>query len=1067
MTQIQTGSYDILTAISESGLERIIRASFFEEQAPFGLPAVYSDSSMTALLGLPNVALLPSTTVYNTSKRPLTVENVVAISIPFSEATFTSVIIPALGCMSGVLTILIPIIEEGVLSFNTDNLYATLALSDDDPDPNANDRTSMEKLMVLEGQLNQIAVLLGQDPIDLQSTLEQQMTTQFRNNPPAGLTDVVVKSGLDQFFELGNCQTSADDVPQSETTPVLESPTKFLCIDPKIETAALSPTGDLTNLLLIKGKMSSRSVALGTETDADVVDTSWVKFDDDIGILVSNRFLLNELLAPNLIWALLDGVIDENCREINLQNPNPVLHYFEYPFTLKNIIPKRERLPSVTDFFSSTEPQESGSSDECEPVEPNIWITNLRVAIPPSDSSYVRITIDVKGKEIGYTFTARITLKVIFTHYLGKLKILIDPEEPVVQVNFEPWVYALGITIGLFSPLIGGAVLAGILVLLADVGIDTLASSMIEDAIDVTVPADDLDNLLGSIVVNRVNLDDLYIGGNFRITHLKGGYCGIDDTNEDEEEPNACDPELIEDSENNDTNEDDIDPGGCTPVLIEYKSVESEQHLEFNTMTSPTSIRFGEDEVALLTQSELQPTNETRFSDLGQMAKYQSDNFSQVDLRHPQLEYTTSSIDYTDADISLYVADVPDPEEGPDISNPIDLVSPLEYPVRMAAFLTATGQYGCLIVWRDPNGTTHLISRLYRQRTPGLKIVLSKRPQLPDRGINTACIKQLIDNGDIKHGYQSPTIVKQWLRSSTSEQVELPTGKTVSVGNADYDRQLDAVAVAIPVLMLPLTNPIAWSVIRSDGSEVKIASTGEVEINVDVGGARHIVTFIVSGEKGELCQITSQPGDDLDFTLKATAKGCSENTAVYPIKLNGRKIEVFGYAHWVEEFEKQRSIILKDLNDGRGPYPDPIRNVVLGVGMEIRAIEFNQMDARNQRFETFRYGLTAEEFLRQNNATDGKRGLQIGDIIQHTGYTLLGEARPLHRDRALPLELTSASANAYIAQTVTETFDALRSHFGESKRLSAYEADVNKSLNSLPNAGELLDQIPPREKSRR
>ncbi len=774
-----------------------------------------------------------------------------------------------------------------------------------------------------------------------------------------------------------------------------------------------------------------------------------MRSDDDMGILISNRFLLNEVIAPKLICGLLkdvDKVDRTNINaKVNCTNINDVRNYFAYPLRLIQPIPRTILLPTISAFLSNpTKP-----IPDTPPEEPNAKITRVSAVIPPGDSSFVRITVRVEGEEIGYKFTATITADLVFSHRMGKLELLSTPAEADVDVRFEPWVYALGIALGLFSPLIGGAIAAAILIFLADIAIDPLAAEVVENQDDLSDIGDDIDSLdslgslLDSLVLNRVILDDLYLGGNFRITHDLGAYCDDDCT--------YCDDKGTKCDEDTNCDERECKKCKCSPILTERKCVEFEEHLVFDPEDLPKTIQFGESDVATLTENDLQPVNETRFVNLGEMQRFQSDNISQGDLRDPALNYTTSNIDHADADITLSLPDIPYPNVNVLLTNLLNDVYLFEFPVIVIGVQTATGQYGCLIVWHDVSGQIHVIYRAYRQLVPSLHLMLIWPPELAQELENTTYLKSLIYSGQVEHGYQSSKISKCYLISSMSNPIGLPTGNSIAVGSADYDCQFDGIAVATPVLLREPIEPVSWAIIRADGAEKLISPDGSTEINVAVGGVNTLVAFKVSGENNQQCRITSKPGQDINFTLKATVEECSVHTAKFPIFMNGKKIEVFGFVRWLEEFEKLRAFIYGEFDDGRGPYPDPLRDIILEGDLDRTAGFPERFGYLNREIQVARADLTAEEFLRLNAATDGRRGIQAGDTVRRPVYMQSKGRMASIRERTLPTELVSESANECLQQIVSDTFDAFRTRFGDNNQLRLYEKKVQKRLDALPS----------------
>ncbi len=211
MSQRMTGGYDAFIALTQSGLNRLVASTYMEEVANRGLPFPFSGSTQFHLLThLPRVRIIPN-------------RNALELILPFTESRLNNVT-----GLNGMLFFLLPFTgtaDAGTFGFNLDLLEAGMDLDADDAGSDPTDlRPSSERIAAIFGNMFSAA--------DALNTINNQLTTDFRQNPPEALQTLTDHPALAFLLQPGRCPATPDNAELS-AIPVFLPPALvgFSCLE--------------------------------------------------------------------------------------------------------------------------------------------------------------------------------------------------------------------------------------------------------------------------------------------------------------------------------------------------------------------------------------------------------------------------------------------------------------------------------------------------------------------------------------------------------------------------------------------------------------------------------------------------------------------------------------------------------------------------------------------------------------------------------------------------------------------------------------------------------------------
>lgn len=999
MSQRLTGGYDAFIALTQSGLNRLVSSTYLEEVAKFGLPYPFSESDQFHFLThLPRVQILPN-------------RNALEFILPFTESRLNNV-----SGFNGSLFFILPFTgtaDAGEFGFNLDLLEAGIELNDDDAGSDPTDlRPSSERVALLLGNTVSAA--------DALATINGQLTAAFRQNPPEALRTLTDHPALAFLLQPGRCPATPDNVELS-AIPVFLPPALvgFSCLDSEIRT-------NTEPMILMKAKLSGRSVGTGIISPPGAAPVNWVTAGTELGLMIGNRFLLEEILPSPLMDFLLqidrpalraqaesevnnDTVFTENVRtdiraEVLQEAGNrgqtlsetetsrrvnrlfkdrikqlrideasrrfeetleaTVTAYFAYPFV--QLAPIGMRLPLPTLQAMTANPDNPVLTTPGPDDPPNIMVFSTTLSIP-SGANYVTLQLYVSVRMTDYSFMADIEIGLWFTHHHGQLRVA--PE----IIKFEMgWPSFSTIVANGFRHFAGSIILTG----LSKVFSEPLAAEALQGSTAPALAGVRFGELRDLMLMRQVFLDDLQLKGAIRIGHASRHTRGM-----------VTEDDCIE-------REDEIvtESGSVSLTL---------------TPEGPA--------VALVENGRIKPVGSVLLLNLGPLPRYRAENLSQADLRAPE-----SASLFTGAEIPL---------PGIDPMN-----DPEETQVAVAALRTEAGQHALIMANHDLSGRKIILWRVYRQLLPGLYLTL--HPLQADS----------ISEIDIESFYDGPEyLVKRPvgdcendLSGSRSETVDVPslvgpgeavTG-SITVGVDAKECTFSATAIAVPVLLRQPLGQYVWSVIPENGTATPIQPGVPLSLDVSPAGqAAHTMTFTIDAQQPHLCHIQGHKGGSVKCRLKV-----SLNEREYPghpahavgheaevhINYYGRTFKAFGYDQWLDVFNHS----MKNLGIGLDPdLTDP--------GHEI---DPSPLDDHSRMVNIVNLREPAGEIMRRDPG--GSRGVLTRDI---------------ESSRKVPPELSETTAREYLESYVAGVLRSIPASQRRQAGIVQWEKRVTKWLGDLPD----------------
>lgn len=973
MSHPQTGTYDLFLALTEPGLERVIQAAFLESWARNGLPVVYRQSppndsrEFVLFFGLPTVSLDPSRDIDGGVQR---INNAIGIRLPFSDSAIIDKDNPNNSRFNqeGALTIILPVIGNGNLAINFSQL------------------------------------LVWHEPYTLLSViLEPLLTEALREQPPEQLAAVLAGTGLGRFQNIPGCPPT-DSGEAFSDEPTIVVPRTFLGIDPEMH----ADPGSSLSMLQLKAKMAPRALATGTALDTAAGNTAWVAGNTtpELGLLLSNRFLLEELLPPTLIRTLLVEQIESMEAEVRLEveedeafeeasdeardqeinrrigevaYPALVSQHFSFPLTLSAPIPRTFPLPTLEDIMAN--PQ---NPDSVTPDTPNCLITAVSTTIFPGlSNSTVNIGLTLTGGSIGYTFTANITIELIFSHQGGELRIVPHIPDPQVNVRLDPLVYIAAAVVGLI--LLGpiGAFVALLATIIIDALMDGFAAASVQSSMTGQIDADDLrlNDFLDFMLVRRVQLDDLVISGAFRIDH---DWQGV---------------------------------RRSRAAVIERESIAFEQEQQATANAPNITFVLQPDGPSVVqinaTANEIQPAANIRLFDFGLLPQHRADNFCQADLRTlPLANYQSGAI---------------------------SLAGSLMLERHVFGLCAVDGiyeAYALLQVWRNPLGQLHGFLRFYRQTQPDLR--------LNTRWSSGLLLHTCTLTGEISDNIEVPVMIGAGV---------VDTG-SIAVGVQTFSCAHEILVDAVPHRLRPPISHYSWTVLLKDGSTHPLSEGAANIIDVDLSASTTSPVTFELLDNGVTCFIQTEEGKSGRFELQAmvtemdsTEMDSRVHSAKTEIQFEGNRINAFGFNRWLDQFERIMTLMARDLGIPRDPGTiDPVRVDLHGSTIypdrqgELTRLDRDRWGGRTNDLVLLQPKGSVKDLLARDR--NGELGLQSSDLVRAESGGLWHGPRRRLDGRAVPPGLFGQEAKKELHARVSSGFAQMREMQGVSRELARYERQI-------------------------
>ncbi|MGF1585698.1 MAG: hypothetical protein ACFCUM_10275 [Bacteroidales bacterium] len=992
MSQRMTGGYDAFVALTQSGLNRLVASTYMEEFANLGLPYPFSESNQFHLLThLPRVQILPN-------------RNALEFILPFTESRLNNVT-----GLNGSLFFILPFTgtaDDGTFGFNLALLEAGLELDADDAGSNPTDmRPSSERIAALD-------------------LINGQLTNEFSQNPPEALQTLTDHPALAFLLQPARCPATPDNAELS-AIPVFLPPALvgFSCLDAEIRT-------NTERLILMKAKLSDRSAGTGIVSPPGAAPVNWVTAGTELGLMIGNRFLLEEILPSPLMDFLLqidrpalhaqaesevnnDTIFTENVRtdiraEVLQEAGNrgqtiseteisrrvnrlfkdrikqlrqdeasrrfeetleaTVTAYFAFPFVQLAPIGMRLPLPTLKAMVANPDNPVLTVPGPDDPPNITVFSSNLGI---PTGANHVTLQLHVSVRMSDYSFTADIEIGLWFTHHHDRLRVA-----PEIKKFEMGWTSFSNIISNGLRHLAGSIILTG----LSKVFSEPVAAESMAETTSTAMAGIRFRELEDLMFMNQVFLDDLQLNGAIRIGHTTQQSRGM------------------------------VTEGNC---------IDREE--EFVTASGSVSLTLtdGGPVVALVENGRIKPTGSALLLNLGPLPRYQAANLSQADLRAPE-----SATLFTDAEIPL-----------PGI-NPLN--DHMETQVAVVALRTEAGQHALINANRDLSGHLVILWRVYRQIIPGLYLTLHP---LQAQTVSAIDIESFYDGPEaLVHRPVGDCEVD--LANSRSENVDVPSlvgpGEVVTgsikVGVDASECTFSATAIAVPVLLRQPLGQYVWSVILENGTVTPIQSG--VPLNIDVspaGQPANTVIFTIDAQQPHLCHIQGQKGRSVSCKVKVTL-----NEREYPghpahavgheaevqINYRGRILKSYGYDQWLDIFNhsmKNLGIGLDpDLtNPGHEIDPSPVAD----HGRIVNVVNLRE---------------PAGEIIRLDPS--GRRGVLTRD---------------LESSRTVPYELSGTSAREYLESYVTTVLGSIPASQRRQAGIAQWEQRVTKWLGDLPDPGKI------------
>ena len=992
------GTYDLSMIITQRGLNRMLRAQLLETWAPWGLPRplsyVVDGRRVLVFLGLPQVEILPRVDNQNPDS-----SGMIYLTFPFFDSTFLD-----LHGLNGRLDIGLDIVTENGLEIRTENTVVEVAMSGDDPDPHSNGQTSAEKVS------RSMAALIS-----------SELQRQIRSSPPDVLSTVIDSDFLGRFGELTQC-TVVQDEQVRRTRPVVCPPAlpEPRCGQLEVRSGAL----------LFRGKVSELAVQRGTATDIARGNLAWSNERYDFGVMVSNRFLLEELLPAALLPPLMEidrgalraqaeDAIDEEIEAENsaAQNGEPIdspngdlprrtriaLRYcelleqevasaFAFPMVQMGPVSRTIPLPRVSDLIFDRD-----SAAPITPEEPNVVITNLTAALFPGGvaNSVLRLTMNLQILEPD-RILGQIAIDVIPVHRHGALEILMEVARLDLDLQAD-----IGTDFSAF-------VVAGVLNFLIDIFGTEQVNGTVEADLSRMVSADDIAGGIGPwMLIKRTYLDDLEVQGDFRLKHDIAGTLRRN-----------------------------------SAAIVEKKTLQKEASL-VSEDGSPIDFCFetGGEPAIRVDAARLLPQPGFEIARLNALRRYQAENLGLVDAHDGDLVWQRDPIAMAPVDV--------------------DAADAAETRVSAVAVRSENGQRAVLYAGETLTGSLAVVGRVYKQLSRELYIVIRPYEFPVPAGHDAMWFDPdfYATYGEFHNASVDPGGCAASGRS-WSQRIEVPrlVGDRhgvlghVNLGVTHSSCQLKATAMAVAALTRGPRSEVRWAIILPSGDEVSLTNGETQEIDISPSSRSHLVRFAVDETQGHYCQMSGEPGKDARFTLTARMTEMYDNpmAASLSIDLKGEHYRSFGFDRWLDIFERTGAMLADEIWGG-----DP-------VGPEIRWAKRAFGDKMRSPETKVRKG---EKFLNLINGDTDAAGLlkmaaqnEEGVLRRHT-QTVTKTGDLLHpRRRSLGRgEMSGMDARDKLVAVVENVMETAPDGVRRSSRYVQYLTRSIECVHALPSPKMLVE----------
>jgi hypothetical protein len=1052
MAGANTGGYEVAFVVADHELTRIVQTAFIENFAPNGLPAertfdadsgivIPGGNGATATANffgrfdLPRVTFDPLRDIVDVVPLdpPEHPANSIGITLPFTGSAFVVNAGPlSTGAfnLGGDITLVAPFgypAEDGEdpsFGIDTDNMLVWLRFNDDDPDPLDDDRTTRDKIIRLFAGFG-----IGWT-IFVQYNLEARMADALRDSDLArSLT------GLGVGLDAGACPTGAVALPARQV--LLTTPSTVQCVD--FETLVR----DDTTFLALKLKLTDRGVARGVDTTANALGQDWIRSNERAAILINNSFLLNDMLPPALISALLeqefarledqveaeveedddvpagdrDDVIDERFEEQSLELARD---HFTAPLTINTPVAMFAELPLVPELE-----EDEDASDR----PPNVFIQSIAINVVPDPDNaperMVQATLTLRGDVTDlYTFDATVRINVRFGAGGGRPQVEVEADENN-QIDVHPNPLAYGIPAGLgvlilevFGPLLGSWIVLTtvapvlVLVLVADVVADILAWFMLPGALNSNfddINPDAVDVL--PFLFSSATLDDLLYRGQLPV------------------------------GEEASLNFLGFTPGNVQTFRLNLDAARFDLR-RINPPDNPlfrdafTGVAAAEADLACQ-GTTLTPSAGVRLHNFGLMPVWRALNLGQTDLRAAAFTGTNPLTLAPPDQLTVTQMAFIDPRRMADFTG---------LRVHTVGLRTDQGRFALLLFWNFGGTRLRCFYCAYNQALPGLLLL----PSFPVTGA--------LNPGDCRSGREHtrsvevPIALDELLWPMPDSGLESPAvSVSVQVGYQELECVTRGTLEARPVLLLQPVS-LAWTVITNDGVRHGIAPGAPVRIDVSPDEQfmddTSNVTFELSGPFNQICTLQTERGKSGSFRVEVTSTsyGGVTFTAEQRVTFEGIKVRSVGFGtvrSLLDDLKRGVRDPSLGLGNPRPPRdPDPGPEPPFGPGRDPGGAIGPQPD---------RPGLPGSDTPSSPSGPgSGRRGGDSPRPIYMARPTTPSMRR---RDRAKPVSRVTGEteSKATLLDNVLQSFRELPAELAADPRVQGYMARITRFVASLPD----------------
>lgn len=869
-----TASHDVHLAVSDRGLDRVIRGAFVERVAPYGLPWPVAAEVQFAgnpavfefRFGAPSAAIRPA----DFDDPFLLPQGKIGIRLPFRDSTISGQ--SNLQRLNGELQIALPVVDGGVFAPDLSQAEVRLVPAADDPDPSDGDRTTADKMGLL-------ASLLG--PV---------LAAQLQNGS-LGLPPGFFESAL---FDLlrgdGACPIAADGTPLP-TVPVVRPP--------RVDRLQCADAEERGTALLIKGKASDIAVSAGRETDPAVADLSWSNPANDVGVVISNRLLMQELMPSAILPALVGvdrvavrqaaeaavdaaieaGDIAEDDRGPRIRAAEDaaiataIAPFFRFPMTQIAPVPMSIPLPTIDDMIA-----EGADAEPVALTGPNATLAGSSFTVFPGGGapSVVRavLPLSITAPDV---YTATVTADIAFAARDGALQV--EPAVSSVDVTLPGLPDGIA---SLFLNLLWDPILNQFVDWFGEGPAVAAVDGQVAAAVDTGTIGRELRDVL---LVREAVLDDLTFQGDLRIQRDPAG--GQRDRSAIVER--TCLDEILE-------AEEGLGAGGLALALEDGE---------------PVAV-----DVASGTVAPAAGTSGVELTDLGVRPFAEALNVGLTDLHAPAVVWTSGPVAIGNA-------------------------GPLGPPIaRVIGVRDSAGRHARIVAWIDLIGRHRVHLVRYRRVLPGL--VIRERPNGavlpadPSRilGWDPAFRAMYVDLDQIPGG---SVVVGRQTPGGWSESIDLPRfvgrgpgtnglamGSAV-VGVGEQTRRVDGALLAVPTMLNAPVGQVTWAVRDIDGIEHALPA-GETLVDLGPASESNVIRCTVDAARPSILRLAGEDGRDVDAEFIARVEHGTDDGAGRPVIESRHRLRVsgvthrpFGFDRWLEDFERAMMILATIGSD-----PDPI-----------------------------------------------------------------------------------------------------------------------------------------------